>query len=68
MIAFDYTGIFQCADPPKTWRRRNSGIFGKIDIRHAPMILQITQNLSINRVQFYFFSHKYSASSDKALR
>jgi hypothetical protein len=32
------------------------------------MILQIMQNLSINRVQFDFFSHKYSASSDKALR
>ena len=68
MIAFDNAGIFQGANPPKAWRCRNTGIFGKIDIRHAPMILQIMQNLSINRVQFNFFSHKYSASIDKALR
>jgi hypothetical protein len=68
MIAFDNTGIFQRANPPKAWRCRNTGISGKIDIRHASMILQIMQNLSINRVQFDFFSHKYSASFDKSLR
>ena len=58
MIAFDNTGIFQRANPPKAWRCRNTGISGKSDICHASMILQIMQNLSINRVQFDFFSHK----------
>jgi len=50
-VAADDPRLFKLAHPPQAWRRRDAHARRQIDIGHAPVILQFTQDLEIDHVE-----------------
>jgi len=53
MVALDVAGLFQGPHAAQAGRGRNSGTLCQIDVGHAPIALQIAQDLPVDAVKFH---------------
>jgi hypothetical protein len=51
MVAPDVSLLLEGADAPKARRGRNTDAPGKLDVGHAPVGLQLGQDLSVDRIE-----------------
>ena len=57
VIAADDSRFLEPADTAKAGRRRNAGALCQIHIGHASVILQIAENLPVDRVELHLSCH-----------
>ena len=63
VVAADDPLFLEDTDTAQAGRRGNAGTLGEVDIRHSAIVLQITEDLAINRIQLYLTGHAFPTRS-----
>src|SRR6185437_1311088 len=51
MVAADIARLFQGADAPQAWWRRDSGSLGEVNVSHTAIGLQIAQDAAVDAIE-----------------
>ena len=57
VIAADHTRFLQRADAAQAGRRGEADAFGELDVGHAPILLQMSEDLTIDPIERHCVSH-----------
>src|SRR3546814_13052019 len=66
MVAADIAGFFEGADPPQAGRGGDADPLGEFDIGHAPVGLQVGEDLAVDQVELDALHGKFLSMTEYA--